>query len=117
MQRHPGPLDWGSAVAFLNSELRLQKKPRILTLHWNPPMMGSALTKRSTWRSKGPEVVAGTRKAPSVEWLSTFSRGDQHAGRLLRTTLWPQGSPGNTWGETVHSDPTINLVGALQMKG
>lgn len=25
-------------------------------------------------------------------------------------------SPGNTWGERVHSDPTVNLVGALHMK-
>ena len=86
----------------------------------------SALIERSTWRSKGPEVVAGTRKAPSVKWLSAFSRR-RPACRTAAAdhTVTPRKpltgrfveSPGNTWGERVHSDPTINLVGALQMKG
>lgn len=31
------------------------------------------------------------------------------SGRLVE-------SPGNTWGERVHSDPTVTLVGALHMK-
>lgn len=111
-QHHPVPLDLGSTVALLTSELCLQKKPCILTLRWNPPMMGSALIECSTWHSKGPEVVAATRGAPSVEWLSTFSQGcDERRGETSTQDGWCglQCDPKEVADWTVHGEPWKHL--------
>ena len=98
VQHHLGPYGQGSVVALVKSELCVQKKPRIFTLHCNPPMRGPVLTGCGTcWHSKGTVVVAGTRRAPSVEGLGASrwwwrARGRrEHAGRPLRNAGWPQG--------------------------
>ena len=109
----------------------MQKKPCIFTLHHNPPMRASADRMQHLlafqgycgggWHPKGTiRGVAG--RLP----LAVMNEGEAGACRLATAEcrLAPKRalsgrlveSPGNTWGERVHADLTVTLVGALHMK-
>ena len=109
----------------------MQKKPRIFTLHRNPPMRASAdrmqhLLAFQGYCGGGWHLKSTIRGVAGRLPLAVMSEGEAGACRLAtaecrvapKRALSGQlvESPGNTWGERVHSDLTVTLVGALHMK-